>query len=341
MVTINKQFAFGTNEGSSQKTQSLYIILHEVGVDNSSAQANAAYFKNNWSTAETYSTFAVGADGIYQIGEPGYVAWAALNANPYAPVQIEFERTNDANRFKKGYANYIALAREMADKYGIPKTLDAGGVGTPGIKSHLWVTNNYGGDHVDPYGYLASHGISKSQLAKDLANGVGTVVTSKPAPVASNAKTVATNVTYALRSLNGGWLDNVTNFGNGDNGFAGIPNQQHDYLTVSVTHGSVNYRVKTAQDGWLGWVTGSNRNDLANGAAGIGGHAITGVQIVYNTPSGEAYQQAYYRSQTTQRSGWLGVCADDGSVAGFDRWAGMDGEPLDRLQIKISPSNPF
>ncbi len=339
MVTINKQFAFGANEGSSQKTQNLYIILHEVGVDNSSAQANAAYFKNNWSTSETYSTFVVGADGIYQVSEPGYVAWAALNANPYAPVQIEFERTNDANRFKKGYANYIALAREMADKYGIPKTLDAGGAGTPGIKSHLWVTNNYGGDHVDPYGYLASHGISKSQLANDLANGVTSQST--VAPVVSNVKTVGTDVTYALRSLNGGWLDNVTNFGDGDNGFAGIPNQQHDYLTVSVTHGSVKYRVKTAQDGWLGWVTGSSRNDLANGAAGVTGHAITGVQIVYNTPSGEAYQQAYYRSQTTQRAGWLGVCADDGSIAGFDSWAGIDGEPLDRLQIKISPSNPF
>jgi len=203
------------------------------------------------------------------------------------------------------------------------------------------VTNNYGGDHVDPYGYLASHGISKSQLAKDLANGVGTVVTSKPAQAASNAKTVATNVTYALRSLNGGWLDNVTNFGDGDNGYAGVPNQQHDYLTVSVTHGSVKYRVKTAQDGWLGGVTGSNRNDLANGAAGVSGHAITGVQIIYNTPSGEAYQQAYYRSQTTQRAGWLGVCADDGSIAGFDSWAGIDGEPLDRLQIKIASANPF
>lgn len=342
MVTINKQFALGANEGSSQKTQNLYIILHEVGVDNSSARNNAAYFKNNWSTAEAYSTYVVGADGIYQVGEPGYVAWAALNANPYAPVQIEFERTNDANRFKKGYANYIALAREMATKYGIPKTLDTGGAGTPGIKSHLWVTNNYGGDHVDPYGYLASHGISKSQLAKDLANGG----TSKPTVALghSNPKPVGphpTDVTYSLRSLNGGWIDNVTNFGSGNNGYAGIPNQQHDYLTVSVNHGSVKYRVKTAQDGWLGWVSGSNRNDLVNGAAGTSGHAIIGVQIIYNTPAGEAYQQAYYRSQTTQRRGWLGVCADDGSVAGFDSWAGMDGEPLDRLQIKISPSNPF
>lgn len=185
-----------------------------------------------------------------------------------------------------------------------------------------WAMNN------NPYFYvyrLASGGTSTPTIA----------------PVSSNHKTVATDVTYALRSLNGGWLDNVTNFGSGDNGFAGMPNQQHDYLTISVNHGSVKYRVKTAQDGWLGWVSGSNRNDLVNGAAGTSGHAITGVQIIYNTPAGEAYQQAYYRSQTTHRSGWLGVCADDGSIPGLDSWAGMDGEPLDRLQIKISPSNPF
>ena len=181
-------------------------------------------------------------------------------------------------------------------------------------------------------------GINVDEVVR-LANGGKSPAT--VAPVASDAKTVRTDITYSLRSLNGGWLDSVTNFGSGDNGYAGIPNQQHDYLTVSVSHGSVKYRVKTAQDGWLDWVSGSNRNDLVNGAAGTAGHAITGVQIVYNTTAGEAYQQAYYRSQTTQRSGWLGVCADDGSVAGFDRWAGIDGEPLDRLQVQISPSNPF
>ena len=174
-----------------------------------------------------------------------------------------------------------------------------------------------------------------------IANPSGNSKPVTPSKSATKPKIVPITVTYALRSLNGGWLDNVTNFGSGDNGFAGIPNQQHDYLTVSVNHGSVKYRVKTAQDGWLGWVSDSNRNDLSNGAAGIAGHAITGVQIVYNTPAGEDYQQAYYRSQTTQRIGWLHVCADDGSIPGLYRWSGMDGEPLDRLQIKISPSNPF
>jgi N-acetylmuramoyl-L-alanine amidase len=343
MVTINKQYALAVGEGDSRKAQNTYGILHDVGNPNSTARNNANYLKNHYNDA--YVTHVVGAEGIFEVGTPGYVSWGALNANPYAPFQIELENTDNQADFEKGYKNYIALAREMAGEYGIPLTLDVGGAGTPGIKSHKWVSDNIGGDHQDPYAYLASHGISKEQLARDLANGInGTVTTAavtQSAPVASNVKTVPTDVTYALRSLNGGWLDNVTNFGSGNNGYAGIPNQQHDYLTVSVNHGSVKYRVKTAQDGWLGWISGSNRNDLVNGAAGTSGHAITGVQIVYNTPAGEAYQQAYYRSQTTQRSGWLGVCADDGSVAGFDSWAGMDGEPLDRLQIKISPSNPF
>lgn len=336
-LAINTEYVLAGNEGDSRKAKNLYGILHDVGNPNSTARNNANYLKNHYNDA--YVTHVVGAEGIFEVGAPGYVSWGALNANPYAPFQIELENTDNQADFEKGYKNYIALAREMAGEYGIPLTLDAGGAGTPGLKTHKWVSDNIGGDHQDPYAYLASHGISKEQFARDLANGVTSPATT--APVASDAKTVGTDVTYALRSLNGGWLDEVTNFGAGDNGYAGVPNHPHDYLTVSVDHGSIKYRVKTAQDGWLGWVTGSNRNDLVNGAAGVTGHAITGVQIVYNTPTGETYQQAYYRSQTTQRAGWLGVCADDGSVTGFDSWAGEDGEPLDRLQIKISAANPF
>lgn len=58
----------------------------------------------------------------------------------------------------------------MAKKHGIPLTLDTSG---RSIKSHLWVSQNIWGDHVDPYGYLAQHGVSKSKLANDLRNRVG------------------------------------------------------------------------------------------------------------------------------------------------------------------------
>ena len=151
------------------------------------------------------------------------------------------------------------------------------------------------------------------------------------------------NVSYGLHLLGGSWLDEVTNFGSGDNGFAGLPNHQHDLLYIRVDHGSVKYRVHTVKSGWLPWVTKGDRTDTVNGCAGIAGEVIDGVQIIFLTPAGEPYQQAYYRSQTTQRAGWLGVVCDDGtSLPQYtDTYAGLFGEPLDRLQIGISSINPF
>lgn len=66
------------------------------------------------------------------------------------------------------------LTRYYANQYGIPLTLDEGYAGVKGIKTHQWITNNYGGDHVDPYGYFANWGIGYQKLAHDLAYGVDT-----------------------------------------------------------------------------------------------------------------------------------------------------------------------
>lgn len=151
------------------------------------------------------------------------------------------------------------------------------------------------------------------------------------------------HVHYGLHQIGGGWLGEITDFNNSNSdGFAGVPNCAHDMLYARVDRGTLKYRVKTAQDGWLPWVSRGDKNDTVNACAGIFGHAITGVQIYYTTPSGETLKQAWYRSQTTKRAGWLPVCCDDGtSYEQFDGWAGMDGEPLDRLQIKIASANPF
>ena len=133
-------------------------------------------------------------------------------ANANSPVQIELGHTSDPETFKKDYAVYIELARDMAAKYGIPTSLDAGGAGTPGIKSHLWVTQHIWGDHTDPYGYLARWGITKEKLAADLANGTTTVDASKSAPAAQSARPQAivtrnVNVAYGLHLLGVRWLD--------------------------------------------------------------------------------------------------------------------------------------
>lgn len=159
-----------------------------------------------------------------------------------------------------------------------------------------------------------------------------------PTPVEFTA-----NVYYGLRVLGGSWLGEVKNFNNVDyDGFAGLPYHSHDLLYIKVDKGNLRYRTHSAQSGWLAWVDQGNPNDPVNGCAGNPGEAIDGVQIYYTTPAGQKLSQSYYRSQTTARSGWLGVCCDDGtSIAGFDGWAGMFGEPLDRLQIGISDKSPF
>ncbi|MBM6764233.1 N-acetylmuramoyl-L-alanine amidase [Ligilactobacillus agilis] len=170
---IDYTYALAPGEGDDAIAANNYIVLHEVGTE-SGAAANASYFKHNLNRSETYVTFVVGDGGkVYQVGKPGQVSWGAgYNANHNAPVQIELGRTWNGNQFWQDYVTYIRLARDMAGKYDIPLTLDAGSAGTRGIKSHNWVSHNIWGDHVDPYGYLARFGVSRSKLAHDLMYGV-------------------------------------------------------------------------------------------------------------------------------------------------------------------------
>lgn len=150
-------------------------------------------------------------------------------------------------------------------------------------------------------------------------------------------------VTYALKVRNGAWWPDVVNFNNhNSDGYAGAPYTEHDLLTMRAERGSLRYRVHTIEDGWLPWVDRSDRNDTVYGCAGIPGHTIDGVSAYYTTPGGEDYRQIWYRSQTTDRAGYLPVCCDDGTTyAGYDGWAGMYHEPLDRLQCMIATRNPF
>ena len=170
---IDYRYALNAGEGDEDTAANNYIVLHEVGTESGGA-ANANYFKQDWEKVEAYTTFVVGDGGrVYQVGRPGQVSWGAGRvANHNAPVQIELGRTYNANQFWQDYTAYVRLARDMAGKFGIPLTLDAGGAGTRGIKSHNWVSHNIWGDHVDPYGYLARFGVTQAKLAHDLQYGI-------------------------------------------------------------------------------------------------------------------------------------------------------------------------
>ena len=148
-------------------------------------------------------------------------------------------------------------------------------------------------------------------------------------------------VHYALRVRGGQWLGEVTDFGGGDDGFAGLPCNAHDLLYARVDRGELKYQVHTVEDGWLDFVTKGDPADTVNGCAGVPGHTIDGVRMYYTTPGGEECKQAWYRSQTADREGWLDAVCDDGTTYGGDDYAGIYGEPLDRLQVCVTDGNPF
>lgn len=175
------------------------VVLHESGNPNNvganSLNNEVNFMKNNYFNAS--AQYFVGSGGrVVKLFDNerkmAYHAGAWGNANG---IGIELARTNNRATFEKDYRAYVELARDIAIRNGIPLTLDDGN--WTGIKSHLWITNNVWGDHTDPYGYLASWGVSKSKLANDLRNGFGStgnVVTPKPSTpsVSGNRFTVKT-----------------------------------------------------------------------------------------------------------------------------------------------------
>jgi N-acetylmuramoyl-L-alanine amidase CwlA len=323
------------------------IVFHSTANLDASAKNNASFEKRTWSSNEAYVHFITGDGIVYSVGGVGYVAWGAgQTANAIAPVQIEMEESSDKAKQLRIYNTTIELIRDMCKKLGIAYTFEANSY--TGVQTHRHIAQMNGEtNHTDPWAPLARIGKSKTQVAADIKNGAGkvtaTTVTQKPAKPATTKKTIVPTVTYELHQKGAGWLGAVTNFGSGSNGFAGNPNHQHDAFMAKVSHGSIKYRVHILGGGWLPFVTGYSHTDANNGYAGAIGKAIDAVEVYYITPAGEVPLQAWYRSQTVARSGYLGVVCDDGtSIKGYtDSYAGIFGEPLDRFQIKIDDGDPF
>lgn len=194
--TIDKTYALGAGEGSSVKAINRFIIMHYVGVPSGAAD-NASFFKNNWSTSQTYTQYVVGDWGkVYQSGEPGYVAWGAGEyANNNSPVQIELGYASTYEQFKADYAAYVKLAHDMAVKFGIPLQFNQV---EGGIVTHKFISDNFWGNHQDPVDYLNSQGVSQSVFAHDVVTGTSSLdsnsnVVSNPAKPQHGVITTAPN----------------------------------------------------------------------------------------------------------------------------------------------------
>ena len=150
------------------------IHAHSTGNKNSTAQNEADYHMRR-PVESGFFSHVVGNGRVMQVGpvnNGAYDVGGGWNYETYAAVEL-IESHSTEEEFMEDYRLYIELLRNLADEAGLPKTLDSDDL--EGIKSHEYCTNNQPNnfsDHVDPYPYLASWGISREQFKHDIENGM-------------------------------------------------------------------------------------------------------------------------------------------------------------------------
>ena len=150
------------------------VHAHSTGNRNSTAQNEADYHYRKDPELGFFS-HVVGNGRVMQVGPVNNGSWdvgGGWNAESYAAVEL-IESHETQEEFMRDYKLYVELLRNLADEAGLPKTLDSDSL--EGIKSHEYCTNNQPNnysDHVDPYPYLVSWGISREQFKHDIENGL-------------------------------------------------------------------------------------------------------------------------------------------------------------------------
>lgn len=150
------------------------IHAHSTGNKKSTAQNEADYHMRR-PVESGFFSHVVGNGRVMQVGpvnNGSYDVGGGWNYETYAAVEL-IESHSTKEEFMTDYRLYIELLRNLADEAELPKTLDSDAL--EGIKSHEYCTNNQPNnysDHVDPYPYLASWGISRSQFKHDIENGL-------------------------------------------------------------------------------------------------------------------------------------------------------------------------
>lgn len=150
------------------------VHAHSTGNKNSTAQNEADYHMRR-PVESGFFSHVVGNGRVMQVGPTNngcYDVGGGWNYETYAAVEL-IESHSTKEEFMEDYRLYIELLRDLADEAGLPKTLDSDDL--EGIKSHEYCTNNQPNnfsDHVDPYPYLASWGISREQFKHDIENGL-------------------------------------------------------------------------------------------------------------------------------------------------------------------------
>lgn len=172
MVNIEKhKIRWGTPQVGVEPYRQVHA--HSTGNKRSTVDNEADYHLRR-PIESGFFTHVVGNGRVLQTAQTNrgsYDVGGGWNAESYASVElIESHQTQE--EFDVDYRLYVTLLRELAVEGGIPVTLDTDDLA--GIKTHYYCTYhqpNNNSDHVDPYPYLESWGISKEQFKKDIEQG--------------------------------------------------------------------------------------------------------------------------------------------------------------------------
>ena len=150
------------------------VHAHSTGNPNSTAQ-NEADYHDRRPVESGFFQYVVGDGVAIQTAPPNMGAYdvgGGWNAETFAAVEL-IESHKTRAEFERDYAIYCELLRDLANKGGIPVTLDTNDLA--GIKTHNYCThhqpNNFS-DHVDPLPYLAKWGITLEQFRNDVCNSI-------------------------------------------------------------------------------------------------------------------------------------------------------------------------
>lgn len=126
------------------------------------------------------------------------------------------------------------------------------------------------------------------------------------------------------------WLGEIKNCNDvNTNGYAGIENCVVSGFGAKASEGKLRYRVhvKTYSGGkWLGWIDQYNKADWNNGVAGYPGYTVDGIQLELMGVPG---YQVMYRVSLFGTGKYLPW------VKGLEDYAGLYGNAIDKIQIKI------
>jgi len=324
----------GSPNYNATPTDKKFVVVHwSVTTDLGGIDATFAS-----SAREVSAHYAVGGTSIHQYVDENYIAWHAGNAQANQDgLGIEHVGgTVGANGVRVPPSDLtLATSGKL-----IGRLHHEWGLGFPvqgaTIRRHsdFYSTECPGTTDIGRLTGYAQAEYNRLAPEYGVPAGTGPTPVSPVVPVAPVAPppSAAIDVRYRVRTLQHGWLPEVTNLDD----YAGWQDSPVTDVALAVSAGSIDYQVHVLGGGWLPVVTGYNTGDPNNGFAGLGDGrtVIDAVRAYLHSPRGD--QVIAYRTAPVGQ-GYYPWQRDNETTNGQDGYAGSFGVRIGKFQAHATP----